>query len=841
MVLPLLERVILGWQHSSVIFFKYLPQLIYSLEKCTQDHDNIAGTTIAAIIQCLLFQFSGNTQVYQVLTPYLYRYDIPTKENILTSLRKYRWLPEKYVVSNWIEGLWNSLDLGGNIKWKITQNVQGRKMRGSFQQSVQTQPWKIMDIAILCEKDRLMDPTTWKWHVGEIELVRQHEVSFSTKDNYKVWVNSSHIFRKRMLKKNLWRAGMEMICKIGDENFYSHGVLLDPTKIGMQGSGQLDNNHASKQSRAYHRFNVRLDSGKIINNLKASRIHLLGRRGNFSLGLQEGYMQGILHCDSDQRVVLLGSLHRTHIQNPAGLHLEFQPNSESLSGRSTWDNHNDIWIGMRRRITKKVCFTPELLTLSTMNTKIKVNSLNDLNNNQTDIPNLSNPKTRITASLLVLDGIGDLVDLGCHDTFKFIGVSPFTIEACIRIQPLIPSDTSVRSPMTIFAQQLKTELLSLYITETGYLSFLQLTSNIKVPLGRFVHIAVTFDGCTIRLYIDFNMVALKQSQPPFEPGNNQPCFLGASPLSTGYGRFFQGCLSQVRVWSYALNLIELQRYNPNNLDIIQFNHLLPIHSPRLLCYYPLISLFGLLVDLSIYKNHALLTYHYQPISHSSTQTYLKDKPRINSHTRLAAAWTSVPDISSNNKNFLKHTFQTNSTSSSSSNPSTNPSHPDLNSHLNRIKLESQLHMSQWLQHSGCFHTYLPESGLLLAGDTSFFESNLTASFQHPTQSKIHTESKVNVHPTTTGGALWTRGRLPLSSHLSLKTSLIFRSLVNDLSVSQSPPSLETHINTTSCDQSFQMNKTPNLTGSHSLHINQAQTIISFQLVQGTYHFVFVFL
>jgi hypothetical protein len=77
-------------------------------------------------------------------------------------------------------------------------------------------------------------------------------------------------------------------------------------------------------------------------------------------------------------------------------------------------------------------------------------------------------------------------------------------------------------------------------------------SNATIPIGTVAHCAGTFDGSTLRLYIngllDSSVVA---SSPNVSYADHMPVLIGASNFGVGYSRTFEGLLDGVRIWGRA--------------------------------------------------------------------------------------------------------------------------------------------------------------------------------------------------------------------------------------------------------------------------------------------------
>jgi len=128
-------------------------------------------------------------------------------------------------------------------------------------------------------------------------------------------------------------------------------------------------------------------------------------------------------------------------------------------------------------------------------------------------------------------------DLGSALPISFFGASPYTFEGWLNFNGLCP-DSVLLSKQGEFT--LGTKGATVYAQRVGQLFPLQTQSVLKV--GEWTHIAVTFDGTTIALYID-GLMSVSSSTPGPGVRNQGQNFM----LGTG----FQGEIDSFRVWSLA--------------------------------------------------------------------------------------------------------------------------------------------------------------------------------------------------------------------------------------------------------------------------------------------------
>ena len=75
-----------------------------------------------------------------------------------------------------------------------------------------------------------------------------------------------------------------------------------------------------------------------------------------------------------------------------------------------------------------------------------------------------------------------------------------------------------------------------------------------LPVGAWTHLAMTYDGATLRLYVNGVQVASKPLSGIFTPTANPLWIGGDSP----YGEYFNGRIDEVRVYRAALSQAEIQ-------------------------------------------------------------------------------------------------------------------------------------------------------------------------------------------------------------------------------------------------------------------------------------------
>ena len=84
-----------------------------------------------------------------------------------------------------------------------------------------------------------------------------------------------------------------------------------------------------------------------------------------------------------------------------------------------------------------------------------------------------------------------------------------------------------------------------------------LKASVPLPTGRWVHLAGTLDGTTMRIYVDGRERGTLDRRGPVKPNRFHLC-LGNYELS--HAAHFTGLLDEVRLYSRALTGAEIQQH-----------------------------------------------------------------------------------------------------------------------------------------------------------------------------------------------------------------------------------------------------------------------------------------
>ena len=93
---------------------------------------------------------------------------------------------------------------------------------------------------------------------------------------------------------------------------------------------------------------------------------------------------------------------------------------------------------------------------------------------------------------------------------------------------------------------------------TGALQFTHVYDKTKFLVGAWRHVAVTYDGAMVRIYVDGTLSSTSAAPPPML--NDHPVRLGRKPVVAATQEFdqpFQGSLDEVRIYDHALSAAEV--------------------------------------------------------------------------------------------------------------------------------------------------------------------------------------------------------------------------------------------------------------------------------------------
>jgi hypothetical protein len=166
------------------------------------------------------------------------------------------------------------------------------------------------------------------------------------------------------------------------------------------------------------------------------------------------------------------------------------------------------------------------------------------------------------AKALNFDGINDYITLGNPSALNF-GLNDFTLEATVQTSFMGGTAHDFIITKTSTGQDLQYSL-GYRAHIDGKVSFsitgANVTGNTSIADGQFHHICVTRQGNTLKLYVDGTLEGATVMPFLVSSTSNNPVIIGGR-LATGSDPYFKGTIDEVRFWSRALCISEIQ----NNL------------------------------------------------------------------------------------------------------------------------------------------------------------------------------------------------------------------------------------------------------------------------------------
>jgi Concanavalin A-like lectin/glucanases superfamily len=93
-----------------------------------------------------------------------------------------------------------------------------------------------------------------------------------------------------------------------------------------------------------------------------------------------------------------------------------------------------------------------------------------------------------------------------------------------------------------------------YLTRTGTTSDIGAEGVVPLPLNTWSHLAATYDGTTIRLYVDGALVRSQAAAGTIMTTTN-PLRIGGNVI---WGEWFHGIIDEVRIYNRVLSATEIQ-------------------------------------------------------------------------------------------------------------------------------------------------------------------------------------------------------------------------------------------------------------------------------------------
>ena len=170
----------------------------------------------------------------------------------------------------------------------------------------------------------------------------------------------------------------------------------------------------------------------------------------------------------------------------------------------------------------------------------------------------------VAANTLSFDGSNDFVSLG--SSINFPNTSAFTIEAWVNRDVASGGMVVSKYNGAVVGQ------FQLYVNSNGTVSFIRevspwsIVSTIIIPEGKWSHIAATYDGSTMYLYINGQLAGSLVSGSVGTSAASTFVLIGASYYNSSPNNFFKGKIDEVRIWNVARSQSDLQTNMYNEIS-----------------------------------------------------------------------------------------------------------------------------------------------------------------------------------------------------------------------------------------------------------------------------------
>lgn len=260
-----------------------------------------------------------------------------------------------------------------------------------------------------------------------------------------------------------------------------------------------------------------------------------------------------------------------------------------------------------------------------------------------EVLDFSTEVNSINPNLLSLDGSGDYINV-VNNAMLNPG-SALTMEAWVNL--------TVTTNAFIMGKENASEgKYRLWIDENQKVEFKlnnqhTLVSQSSVPAGTWVHIAATFNGTDMKIFID----GTPDAEATFAPFTITPTTDNLRIGRSYQFAFLNGKLDEIRLWNIARNQLEIQSAMHQSLTGSE---------PELLLYFPFINSSGNIVtDASSHSNNGIL--YGNPVRQASDVHFNDYLALSNATGSLSGGQSQDVDLDLNTGNFFAGSYQRNIT------------------------------------------------------------------------------------------------------------------------------------------------------------------------------------
>jgi hypothetical protein len=157
---------------------------------------------------------------------------------------------------------------------------------------------------------------------------------------------------------------------------------------------------------------------------------------------------------------------------------------------------------------------------------------------------------------VAFDGINDLLSVAAHPSLNGRNI---TVEAWVMPTDIdgwrtillkqLSTSTSMGLTYALYANSAEDGGPGAYVRPSGMSSDQHVNAFDPLPEFEWHHVAMTYNGSVISLYVDGFLVAARKTQTALST-SSLPLFIGGNPL---WGEFFKGTIDEVRVYNRALS------------------------------------------------------------------------------------------------------------------------------------------------------------------------------------------------------------------------------------------------------------------------------------------------